>query len=159
MFLWSATCDLSIEVIFWYHKFMALQIRKMAKRVKELPTASADNFLESSIFDKNGNLMRTLYIQGNKHDILLCHHSKPARNQGAAEKLQKIKDNMNKVKSKILSNVKDNIEDPMSESSWYYNWSGLDLELTICLNACVDKMRDHSSLHHIKVAFCAVLQK
>ena len=58
---------------------------KMGKRAEELPTASAIIFLESLRFDENGNLMGTLYIQGNKHDILLCHHSKPARNQGAAE--------------------------------------------------------------------------
>ena len=114
--------------------------KKVASEVKMLNTTQADEFSSSLKFDENGNLLASLSIGQNKHDILLCHHSKPSRNQARGDQIERLHNKLEDVKSRVLSNVKENIEDQMSDASWYYNWSGLDLEFQIGLNERVNRM-------------------
>ena len=86
----------------------------------------ADVFLDSLEFDGNGNLLSKITINGTSHSILLNKHHKSSRGKSQEEVLALLKESLNKLKHRILTNIKENINDQCGEDTFYYCWSALD---------------------------------
>ena len=43
------------------------------------------------------------------------------------QRLQKIKDSLLKIQSDVLNNINDNLKDQIGEDTYFYNWSGMDM--------------------------------
>ena len=90
-----------------------------------METPNADDTL---LFDQNGNLEATLNIKGNNHNIILNCHSRQPRGQNQESVLNDIKFKLTDLRRRLLENATQNIKDQCDDSSWFWNWSGLDLE-------------------------------
>ena len=129
--------------------------QRMVSKVETLETVDADKFIESLSFDENGNMMAELDVKGNVHTIRLSHHSKPSRGQQRDVQLNQVKAKLQKLKETVFKSVVENILDQNSEESWYWNWSGLDLQLPLSLDQRVVRLREVIRLYtteyvHIK---------
>ena len=109
---------------------------------ESLDTTDADHFLASLHFDDNGNLLSTVSVGDNDHTMLLNYQSRPRRggldNDGI---LDKIKEDLKGVKTKIVDNIISNINDQMGEDSWFYNWAGMDISRTYTLANRIEMLR------------------
>ena len=105
-------------------------------------TESETEFMDSLQLDENGNLGCTVNIGGKMQRLHLNRHSKPSRSRTSEQIVQSIKDDLTDIKHRILKNIKDNIEDQCDENTFYYCWSGLDLELKLPLQLRIDRLRD-----------------
>ena len=112
---------------------------KIVSKITDHDTTGADEFLDSLRFDNHGNMLGSLKIKGNKHDIQLSHHSKPSRQHQRDEQLQQVKNKLLQLKTSVII---FNIEDQNSESSWYWNWSALDFTLSLGLSARLNRLRE-----------------
>ena len=87
--------------------------------------------LHSLQLDDNGNLDCSVKIGGKMQKLRLNRHNKPSRSQPTSEQIvQSIKDDLINIKQRILKNIKENILDQCDEDTFYYCWSGLDLEIS-----------------------------
>ena len=107
-------------------------------------STNAQNFVDSLKFDQHGNLQATLGIKGseNKHTITLNYPHKPARNQTQEERLNKLKEELESLNEDIRSNIVENVRDQCDSSTYYYSWSGLDLELPLSLDERKKRLKD-----------------
>ena len=75
--------------------------------------------------------------------LYLNQHSKPSRSQPTSEKVvQSIKDDLINIKQRTLKNIKENILDQCDEDTFYYCWSGLDLEIKVSIHIRINRLRD-----------------
>ena len=105
--------------------FMLAQ--ETASNVRSVITPKADKFVQSLHFDGNGNLMFIEVLSENDHLLRLSDSHKPNRFITEQDRLDSIKNNMKKIKAEVLKNIYDNINDQVSDGTYYFNWSGLDL--------------------------------
>ena len=75
--------------------------------ISTLKTPKADAFLDSFEFDGNGNLLSKVTINGTSHSILLNKLRNPNQRK-SQEVLALLKESLNKLKHRILTNIKDN---------------------------------------------------
>ena len=105
-------------------------------------TPKADAFLNSLEFDGNRNFLSKVTINGTSHSILLNKHHKSSRGKSQEEVLALLKESLNKLKHRILTNIKDNINDHCMEDTFYYCWSALDLSDKLSIEERCIKMKD-----------------
>ena len=79
-----------------------------SENVKTIKTPLADNFKDSLVLDNNGNLNCTINMKENRHTLTLNHPHKPSRNVTEEQRLQKIKNDLDVIKTKIIKNVVEN---------------------------------------------------
>ena len=103
---------------------------------------SATEFLDSLQLDENGNLNSSMKTGDKMHKLCFNRHSKPSCSQNREEIVQSIKHDLTDIKQRILKNIKENIEDQCDENAFYYCWSGLDLEMKLSLQICINRLRD-----------------
>ena len=73
--------------------------------------------------------------------LYLNRHSKPSRSQLTSEQIvQSIKDDLINIKQRILKNIKENILDQCDEDTFYYCWSGLDLEIKVSIHIHINRL-------------------
>ena len=118
--------------------------RDFAEALEEIDTPFADVFVEKLQLDSNGNLLaRVKTNNGSLHTLMLNHPHKTTRGVSEVQRLQKIKDNLKLLKIKIVENMVSNIRDQCSEETFFYNWSGLDLEISgISIRDRINRMDD-----------------
>ena len=116
--------------------------RSFVDRVNELQTPNANEFKDSLRIDQNGNVLVDTKVMGNNHTMMLNHPHKPSRHTTEAERLQKIKDSMVNLKERIVENIVSNVEDQCGENTFYYSWSGLDLEVPISIDSRIERLKD-----------------
>ena len=75
--------------------------------ISTLKTPKTDAFLDSFEFDGNGNLLSKVTINGTSHSILLNKLRNPNQRK-SQEVLALLKESLNKLKHRILTNIKDN---------------------------------------------------
>ena len=98
-----------------------------ATKVTSMDCPTADKFLDSLSIDENGNLnFKEVHLE-TTHNLRLADSHRPNRGRSEDEKLQRIKDGLIKIKSDVLNNIHDNLKDQISEKTFFYNWSGMDL--------------------------------
>ena len=108
----------------------------------DFTTPSADAFHDSLHFDDNGNLIGTTKADDKEHSMLLNHPHKPTRGVSEAARLQKVKDELDDVKTRITSNVVENVRDQCDGDTFYYCWSALDLSLKLSPQQRKDRISD-----------------
>ena len=115
-----------------------------ADEMNEFSSKKADDFLDSLKFDVNGNLQASISVKGssNKHTITLNYPHKTVRNQTQADRVNVLKEELEELKEKIVSNIVENVRDQCDESTYYYSWSGLDLELSLSMTERVKRLKD-----------------
>ena len=109
-----------------------------AESVQNLEFESSKTFVDSLNIDDNGNL--TFQIDG--HVLNLNHNHRQGRRASPAGLLQDIKISLDDIKSRVIENITDNIQDQCDETTIYYLWSLLDLELKDDLNCRKEKMKE-----------------
>ena len=122
--------------------------QSFADTMKAIATPSADKFHDSLFFDENGNLMCIIKVGDNEHTLLLNHPHKKTRGVTEIQRLQNVKDTLASLKTKIKDNMVENILDQCSEETFFYNWSGLDLEIPL---STADRV---ARLHELISLFC-----
>ena len=99
--------------------------------------------LHSLQLDDNGNLDCSVKIGGKMQKLRLNRHNKPSRSQPTSEQIvQSIKDDLINIKQRTLKNIKENILDQCDEDTFYYCWSGLDLEIKVSIHIRINRLRD-----------------
>ena len=98
--------------------------------------------LHSLQLDDSGNLDCSVKIGGKMQKLRLNRHNKPSRSQPTSEQIvQSIKDDLINIKQRILKNIKENILDQCDEDTFYYCWSGLDLEIKVSIHIRINRLR------------------
>ena len=102
-----------------------------ASSLESLTTSLADAFHYLLHFDLNGNLLGTTKCGGNVRSMMLNHPHKPSRHVTEDERLEKVKTELTAVKEKILASIIQNVKDQCETETYYFSWSGLDLQLKL----------------------------
>ena len=118
--------------------------KSFADEMLGFDTNNADKFVNSLTFDENGNLQATAKISGrsNKHTITLNYPHKQVRNQTQEDRLSQLKEELAALKEAIVKNIVENVNDQCDESTYYYCWSGLDLNLKISIAVREQRLKD-----------------
>ena len=66
-------------------------------------------------------------LSDNDHSLRLSDSHKPNRFITEQDRLDSIKSNIKKIKAEVLKNIYDNVSDQVSDDTYYFNWSGLNL--------------------------------
>ena len=104
---------------------------QFAEKLNGVDTPLAKWFMDHLVLDKNGNLIATVKSSnGSSHTLTLNHPHKTTRVFSEKQRLQKVKDDLLLLKLKIVDNMVSNVLDQCSEESFFYCWSGLDLQLS-----------------------------
>ena len=113
-----------------------------SSEISSLKTPKADAFLDSLESDGNENFLSKVTINGTSHSILLNKHHTSSRGKIQEEVLALLKESLNKLKHRILTNIKDNINDQCGEDTFYYCWLALDLSDKSSIEEHCIKMKD-----------------
>ena len=101
----------------------------------------------------DGNLIGILNIQNKtSHNILLNYHSKSTRGKSKEEVLTELKEKLSKLKDDVQQNLISNLQDQNSEQSWYLNWLGLDLTISLSLDQHMNRLLEVIHLYITKYA-------
>ena len=112
-----------------------------AATLESVETSSADSFLESLQFDDNGNLLGVTKCERENHTMTLNYSHHPSRNTFDT-RLHSLKNELKAVKVRIVDNIVDNVRDQCDDQTYFYAWSGLDLELKLSVTERVNRLRD-----------------
>ena len=105
-------------------------------------TPNADHFRNSLKFDAHGNLIGSTRIPSNVHTMTLNHPHKSSRNITEERRLENVKDDLASVKTRIVDNIVDNVKDQCGDGTYYFSWSGLDLEMKISPDERKARLKD-----------------
>ena len=113
-----------------------------ASLVEFLTTPSADAFQDSLPFDQNGNLLGTTKCGGIIHTIMLNHPQSPCHHVTEHERFEKIKTELATVKGEFLTNITQNVKDQCNTETYYFQCSGLDLQLKSSVPDRITRLKD-----------------
>ena len=122
-----------------------------ASSLESLTTPSADAFQDLLHFAQSGNLLGTTKCGANVHTIMLNHPHKPSGHVTEHERLEKVKTEVNAVKRKILTNIIQNVKDQYDIETYYFSWSGLDLQLKLSVPDRITRLKDIMTLYCAEV--------
>ena len=61
--------------------------------------------------------------------------------------MEKVKTELNAVKGKILTNIIQNVKDQCDTETYYFSWSGLDLQLELSVPDRIPRLKDIMTLY------------
>ena len=97
--------------------------------MERMETLLTDVYLNTLDVDKNGNWSSKEKIQDNVYSICLLNQpiATHSNAQDKEERVQQLRAKLQDLKGKVTKNLKDNIHNQYDNSTFHYNWSGLDL--------------------------------
>ena len=119
-----------------------------ASSLESLTIPPADDFQDLLHYNQKGNLLGTTKCGSHVQTMMLNHPHKPSRHVTEDERLKKVKTELTAVKEKILTNIIQNVKDQCDTETYYFTWSGLDLQLHLSVS---DKI---THLKYILTLYC-----